>query len=84
MKKQRVLKGFTFRDPGGNLDSRICYSIGWAQSNAAFQSKRPYSHIEMPNDWLRAYEQGFRIVSATLSAGPSQGAWKKPYPDEPT
>lgn len=77
IKKQRVLRGFTFRDPKGNLDWRICHSVESAQSNAAFACERPYSHISLPGDWQRAYKQGFRIVSATLRAGPSNGAWAK-------
>lgn len=83
MTKRRVRHGFTFRDPEGNLDCRIVHSVEAAQSNAAFASDRPYSYISMPNDWQRAYKQGFRIVSATLTAGASNEAWKEPQPYEP-
>lgn len=77
MKKERTRHGYTFRDPRGKLDFRVVQSPEAAQSNAAFNCKRPYSHIEMPGDWYRAYEQGFRIVSAKLVSGRSQTRWKK-------
>jgi hypothetical protein len=81
MDKQRALRGYTFRSPKGKLDWRIEPSVSRAQDNAAFASDRPYSHISMPSDWDRAYKQGFRIVSATLSVGASHPAWKKARPD---
>lgn len=77
MKRQQHRTGYTFRDPNGELDFRIVQSPEAAQSNAAFACERPYSHIEMPDDWGRAYKQGFRIVSATLVGGRSQTRWKR-------
>lgn len=75
--KKRIRRGFTFRNPNGDLDYRIVHSVAAAQSNAAFDSERPYSYIELPTDWDRAYNQGFRIVPATLTSGPSDRAWKR-------
>lgn len=82
MGKKRALHGYTFRSPGGDLDYRIVPSIEAAQSNAAFQCERPYSYITWPDDWNRAYEQGFRIVPATLVSGRGNGAWKNPQPEK--
>lgn len=76
--KRRILKGFTFRDPGGNLDWRIYKTVEAAQSGAAFASKRPYSHISMPEDWNRAYRQGFRVLSAKLLGGEAHYKWADP------
>ncbi len=66
IRKRRVLHGYTFRDPQGRLDCRIVGNVETAQSNAAFASKRPYSHINWPKDWRRAYRQGFRIIKVNL------------------
>lgn len=77
MKRQRVVRGFTFRNPQGYLDWRIVHSVEAAQSNAAFASDRPYSHIQVPRDWHLAYKQGFRIVPVKLVSGSTNGAWKK-------
>lgn len=78
MKKQRVLCGYTFRHPKGHLDYRVVWSVETAQSNAAFASDRPYSHIRLPDDWNQAYKQGFRVVPAELLSGVSKRSWKKP------
>lgn len=77
MAKQRVVIGFTFRDPKGTLDYRIVWSVEAAQSNAAFACERPYSHISLPEDWNRACKQGFRVVRAKLIGGRSEPNWKK-------
>lgn len=65
-KKQEVLAGYSFRDPKGRLDYRVCEDRDSAKDNAAFASDRNYSHIEMPNDWHRAYTQGFRVVKVKM------------------
>ncbi len=76
VKKQCVLRSFTFRYPLGSLDRRVVGQVSEAQSNAAFASDRPYSHISMPSDWCRAYKQGFRVVPVTMKSGPTHAAWK--------
>jgi hypothetical protein len=76
MTKQRQAKGFTYRRPDGTLSSEVFEDVSYAQEEAAFASKRPYSYISMPSDWKRAYRQGFRIVRATIVAGRSHRAWK--------
>lgn len=78
--RQRVLRGFTFRDPSGRLDWRVFETVNRAQSGAAFESDRPYGHIDMPKDWHRAYKQGFRIVPVTLKSGATRSAWKEAAP----
>lgn len=76
---KHVYKGFSFRNPAGNLDYRVFSKVEAAQSTAAFESERPYSHIEWPSDWSRAYKQGFRIVPVKMvTTGKSRAAWKKP------
>ena len=74
---KRTAKGFTFRDPAGNLDYRVAENVAAAQNNAAWASERPYSHVAWPTDWDRAYEQGFRIVPVTMNAGRTEPTWKK-------
>lgn len=78
VKRQQVKQGFTYRKPDGKLNSTVHWSVESAQSSAAFASDRPYSHIALPDDWNRAYKQGFRIVRARLVAGKTHRAWKKP------
>lgn len=80
--KQETLKGFTFRRPNGSLDYRVVHSAEVAQSNAAFACERPYSHIELPGDWKRAYKQGFRIVRAKVVSGRTESKWKDLQPEE--
>jgi hypothetical protein len=73
-------KGFTFRNPAGNLDYRVVDTVAAAQSNAAFASERRYSHISMPSDWDRAYKQGFRIVPVTMKAERTRRSYKLAAP----
>ncbi len=75
--KKRIKTGYTFRCPDGTLDNRIVSTVEAAQNNAAFSSKRPYSHIEWPADWNRAYQQGFRIITAKLVAGRTYRSWQE-------
>lgn len=75
---KNIYKGYTFRNPSGNLDYRVFNTIAGAQSQAAFASERPYSHVSWPSDWDRAYKQGFRIVPVKMvTTGTSRAAWKK-------
>lgn len=82
MTRQRMVRGYTFRHPDGKLDYRIVENVGAAQSNAAFASDRPYSHISLPSDWHRAHKQGFRIVAVAMVAGRTQHRWRQYQPED--
>lgn len=66
MKKQTVRRGYTFRNPKGTLGCVVYSNRSDAWESAAFATKRPYSHIVLPDDKQRARKQGFRVVPVTM------------------
>lgn len=76
MTKQRIRRGFTFRDPKGNIDFRVHWSVEEAQSQAAFDWS-PRCGITLPDDWNSAYKAGYRIVPVALAQdGRARPSWK--------
>jgi hypothetical protein len=68
--------GFTFRRPDRTFDYRVCTTVEAAQTLAAFDHSTR-SGVTLPDDWDKAYDVGYRVVSATLTIGQSHRDWRK-------